>query len=136
MAFDSGSITFKRFFVQGQGPKQVDEALLEKLAAKAVGADSIQTADHSEIGWATGDHILDTSSTSPRTRSPTGCTSPCGSTPTSRRANWSAATRRSTSRPCCRPPDVTSCPRPSAARPASRPFRGSTPRPRAARSAG
>ncbi len=60
MAFDGGSITFKRFFVQGQGPRQVDEGLLKQLAAKAIGADSIQTADHSEIGWATGDHILDT----------------------------------------------------------------------------
>lgn len=60
MAFDSGSITFKRFFVQGQSPKQADEALLDQLAGKAIGADSIQTADHSEIGWATGDHILDT----------------------------------------------------------------------------
>ncbi|MGQ9649578.1 MAG: hypothetical protein ACUVXJ_05680 [Phycisphaerae bacterium] len=60
MAFDSGSISFKRFFVSGQRPRQVDEALLEQLATKAIGADSIQTADHSEIGWATGEHILDT----------------------------------------------------------------------------
>lgn len=60
MAFDSGSITLKRFFVSGRSPKQVDEALLGQLAAKAIGADSIQTADHSEIGWSTGEHILDT----------------------------------------------------------------------------
>jgi hypothetical protein len=60
MAFASGSVAFKRFFVQGQGPAQVDDGLLEKLTARAIGADSIQTADHSEIGWVTGDHILDT----------------------------------------------------------------------------
>lgn len=60
MAFDSGSISFKRFFVSGRSPQRVEETLLGQLAAKAIGADSIQTADHSEIGWATGEHILDT----------------------------------------------------------------------------
>ncbi len=59
MAFDSGSISFKRFYVSGQSPKQVDQALLDQLAGKAIGADSIQTADHSAIGWGTGEHILD-----------------------------------------------------------------------------
>ncbi len=60
MAFDRGSFSFKRFFVSGRSPQRVDEALLGQLAAKAIGADSIQTADHSEIGWSTGEHILDT----------------------------------------------------------------------------
>ena len=60
MGFASGSITFKRFFVSGSAYKRVDDALLEKLAARAIGADSVQTADRTEIGWTTGQHILDT----------------------------------------------------------------------------
>jgi len=60
MAFASGAVTFKRFFVQGNVPQQVDEPLLEQLASRAIGADSIRTADHTEIGWTTGEHVLDT----------------------------------------------------------------------------
>ena len=59
MAFASGSITFKRFFVQQDAPSRVDEALIEQLAARAMGRDSMQTADHSEIGWITGEHVQD-----------------------------------------------------------------------------
>ncbi|HOA75365.1 MAG TPA: hypothetical protein PL151_10635 [Phycisphaerae bacterium] len=61
MGFAGGSITFKRFFVQGNSPQRVDEALIEQLSARAMGRDSIQTADHTEMGWITGEHILDTS---------------------------------------------------------------------------
>ncbi|NLX12397.1 MAG: hypothetical protein GXY44_01920 [Phycisphaerales bacterium] len=60
MSFSSGSITCKRFFVGGQAVARVDEALLEQLAAGAVGADGIRTADMTELGWVTGEHILDT----------------------------------------------------------------------------
>lgn len=60
MAFDRGSITFRRFFVRGRAPRRVEEELLRQLAARAIGADSIRTADHGEIGWVTGEHILDT----------------------------------------------------------------------------
>ena len=60
MAFASGSITFKRFFVDGTPITRADEALLKQLSARAIGADSVQTADYTEIGWVTGDHILDT----------------------------------------------------------------------------
>ena len=45
MSFSSGSITCKRFFVGGQAVPRVDEAFLERLAAGAVGADGIRTAD-------------------------------------------------------------------------------------------
>lgn len=61
MGFAGGSVTFKRFFVQGKAPQRVDEDRLEQLSARAMGRDSIQTADHTEVGWTTGDHILDTS---------------------------------------------------------------------------
>ncbi len=60
MAFASGSITFKRFFINGPGQPRVDEPLLEQLAARAIGADSVRTADKTEIGWTSGEHILDT----------------------------------------------------------------------------
>lgn len=60
MAFASGSITLKRFFVQGPVVKQVDESLIDRLSAHAIGKDSIVAADKTEIGWVTGDHILDT----------------------------------------------------------------------------
>jgi hypothetical protein len=60
MGFAGGSMTFKRFFVSGQGPQRVDEPLLEQLAARAIGAGSVRTSDKTEIGWTTGDHILDT----------------------------------------------------------------------------
>lgn len=60
MGFAGGSITFKRFIVQGDAPQRVDETLLEQLSARAMGRDSMQTADHTDIGWITGEHILDT----------------------------------------------------------------------------
>ncbi len=59
MAFASGSITFKRFVVQGEAPERVDEAVLEQVSARAMGRDSMQMADHAEFGWITGDHIFD-----------------------------------------------------------------------------
>lgn len=60
MAFAGGAVTFKRFYVLGQGFARVDEEMLKLLAAKAHGADSIRTADKTELGWTTGEHILDT----------------------------------------------------------------------------
>lgn len=60
MAFAGGVITLKRFCVLGAGFAQVDEALLKRVAAKAMGADNIRTADKTELGWITGEHILDT----------------------------------------------------------------------------
>ncbi len=53
MGFAGGSITFKRFFVQGEAPALVNEALIEQLSARAMGRDSIQTADHTDMGWIT-----------------------------------------------------------------------------------
>lgn len=63
MGFSGGSITFKRFIVQGDAPPRVDEDLLEQLSARAMGRDSIQTADHTDMGWITGEHILDSNFT-------------------------------------------------------------------------
>lgn len=60
MAFAGGTVTFKRFHVQGESITRVDEPLLDQLAARAMGADTIQTRDYTEIGWTTGLHVLDT----------------------------------------------------------------------------
>jgi len=59
MAFASGSIALKRFFVIGDSYDRVDEALLKKLSAKAMTADTVRTSDLTELGWVTGEHILD-----------------------------------------------------------------------------
>jgi hypothetical protein len=59
MAFDSGSVTFKRFFVVGEAYPRVDEEMLERVRARAIDVDSTQTADYTQIGWTTGDHIFD-----------------------------------------------------------------------------
>jgi hypothetical protein len=60
MGFASGAIGFKRFFVDGDVPQRVDEEMIETLAKKAMGADHIRASDKTEIGWITGQHILDT----------------------------------------------------------------------------
>jgi len=59
MAFASGTVTFKRFHVQGQPPKDTED-LLGRLSRRAVGRDALETADRTLYGWTTGDHILDT----------------------------------------------------------------------------
>jgi len=59
VGFASGTITFKRFFVEGQPPKQVDEKLLEQLDAHAIGKGGLVDKNRTEAGWTTGDHVLD-----------------------------------------------------------------------------
>lgn len=59
MAFVKGSMTFKRFFIQGNAPKIVDDGMLEALAAHAITKDPVRTGDHTESGWTTGEHLLD-----------------------------------------------------------------------------
>lgn len=60
MAFASGTVTFKRFFVQGELLDRADEDLISRLADNAIDRAGLQTADHTWFGWSTGDHILDT----------------------------------------------------------------------------
>ena len=59
MGFASGSIGFKRFFVDGDVQQRVDEDLIDVLAKKAIGADHVRASDKTEFGWITGQHILD-----------------------------------------------------------------------------
>ncbi|MGB9625922.1 MAG: hypothetical protein ACPMAQ_13790 [Phycisphaerae bacterium] len=60
MAFASGPVTFKRFFVAGSAPERVSQDLLDRVARRAIGKGSVAARDGSEAGWVTGDHILDT----------------------------------------------------------------------------
>jgi hypothetical protein len=49
----------KRFFVDGQPLKQVDDDALEALKAHAIGQGGLVDKNRTEAGWTTGDHILD-----------------------------------------------------------------------------
>ncbi|GMV98697.1 MAG: hypothetical protein AMXMBFR83_30450 [Phycisphaerae bacterium] len=59
MAFADGTLSFKRLYVLGEAQARVDEPLLKRLADHAFGADTLRTADHTELGWTTGEHLLD-----------------------------------------------------------------------------
>ncbi len=59
MAFLSGSVSFSRFRIAGGGPKRLDENLLEKFRQHRIGADRVAHADHVEVGWIGGRHLLD-----------------------------------------------------------------------------
>ena len=59
MAFLSGRVSFSRFKVAGGSPKRLDDQLLEKLRAHAIGEQRFVSADHEEVGWIGGRHLLD-----------------------------------------------------------------------------
>ena len=59
MAFLSGRVSFSRFKVVGGSPKRLDDQLLEKLRAQAIGEQRFVSADHEEVGWIGGRHLLD-----------------------------------------------------------------------------
>ncbi|MFH1419635.1 MAG: hypothetical protein ABII12_15275 [Planctomycetota bacterium] len=59
MSFLSGTVSFSRFHVLGSSPKRLDENLLEKFRASAIGKQRIMTADNEEVGWLGGRHLLD-----------------------------------------------------------------------------
>lgn len=59
MAFLSGRVSFSRFKVVGGSPKRLDDQLLDKLRTHAIGEQHIVRADHEEIGWIGGRHLLD-----------------------------------------------------------------------------
>ncbi len=60
MAFLTGRSTFLRFRVDGPATKGFDETYVERLAAFAAGQQRIASADGIEVGWAAGEHVLDT----------------------------------------------------------------------------
>src|SRR5262245_16579364 len=60
MAFLSGRVTFARYRVKAPGPGLFGPEHLKKLSVHAAGKQRMASADGIEIGWAAGDHILDT----------------------------------------------------------------------------
>lgn len=59
MSFLSGSVSFSRFRVLGGSPKRLDDSLLEKFRANRIGSRACLPADHEEVGWLGGRHLLD-----------------------------------------------------------------------------
>lgn len=60
MGFLAGRATFLRFRVNGPTQRTFAEDHLERLSEHAAGQQRIASADGIEVGWAAGDHILDT----------------------------------------------------------------------------
>src|SRR5271156_35083 len=60
MGFFSGRLTCARFRVAGPAPRSFGPEHLQKLDANAIGKQRVVSADGVQIGWAAGDHILDT----------------------------------------------------------------------------
>ncbi|QQE10550.1 hypothetical protein JD969_13695 [Planctomycetota bacterium] len=60
MGFKSGRVTYCRFKVMGDGPSAVDEAALSILGEHKFQEVEIGAPDEVEVGFVTGDHILDT----------------------------------------------------------------------------
>lgn len=61
MGFASGSISFRRFAVLGDAPKQIDEKMLEALSTHALKESEYGVPEEEEYGWSGGRHILDAS---------------------------------------------------------------------------
>jgi hypothetical protein len=60
MGFFSGRLTFLRFRVDGPGPRLFTDEHLDRLVAFQAGRQRIASSDGVEIGWAAGEHVLDT----------------------------------------------------------------------------
>jgi hypothetical protein len=60
MGFFSGRVSFARFKVTGKAPRVFGPDELARLADNAAGRQRRASADGIEIGWAAGEHILDT----------------------------------------------------------------------------
>lgn len=59
MGFVSGAVSFSRLRIPGGSPKRLDENLLDKLRANAIGTRRVMWATNEEIGWMGGRHLLD-----------------------------------------------------------------------------
>jgi hypothetical protein len=59
MSFNSGPITFRRFFFSGRIPNAPTDALLDALRQNAFGKSKSVTTDGAETGWIAPTHIFD-----------------------------------------------------------------------------
>ena len=60
MGFFAGRVTFLRFKVIGPNPRLFTEEHLARLQNHQAGRQRLAAADGVEVGWAAGDHVLDT----------------------------------------------------------------------------
>lgn len=60
MGFQTGRVTLLRFHVHGPRPRLFTEEHLGKLNGHRAGRSRIASADGIEVGWAGGEHVLDT----------------------------------------------------------------------------
>lgn len=60
MAFFNGRITFLRFRVDGPSPGSFSAEHTDRLREFAAGRQRLASADGIEVGWAAGEHVLDT----------------------------------------------------------------------------
>ncbi len=59
MGFASGSLSFRRYVVEGKSPKAIDQSLLDALAEHALRPGEIGVPEEVEYGWSGGRHVLD-----------------------------------------------------------------------------
>jgi hypothetical protein len=59
MGFPSGSVSFRRFVVIGNGPTAPDQALLDKLSEHALRPPELGVPEEVEYGWSGGQHVFD-----------------------------------------------------------------------------
>lgn len=59
MGFASGSVSFRRFAVVGEGPSTVDQALLDRLDEHALRPGEMGVPEEVEYGWSGGRHVFD-----------------------------------------------------------------------------
>jgi hypothetical protein len=59
MGFFTGRVSFLRFAVQGEAPRQFDDEHLNQLREHVAGRQAIAAADGVEAGWAAGKSVLD-----------------------------------------------------------------------------
>ena len=60
MSFLSGRASFARFRLTGAALRDFSQSHLDKLNGAAFGSQRLASADGVEVGWTTGEHILDT----------------------------------------------------------------------------
>lgn len=59
MGFLFGTVSYSRFQVVGGSPKRLDDNLMEKFRAHAIGKQRVMRSDREEVGWTGGRHLLD-----------------------------------------------------------------------------
>ena len=63
MGFASGTVSFRRYHVEGSHPKVIDKDCLVRISEHAFGTSEAVTSDGIESGWIAPTHVLDTNLT-------------------------------------------------------------------------